>query len=53
MNNSINWRECKNIRRITVSGPKSLYNKFESREFKNGDWTPAPIEMKVFWRDPL
>jgi hypothetical protein len=37
--------------RITVSGPKSLYDKFESKDFKKGDWTPSIIEMKVFWRD--
>ena len=37
--------------RITVSGPKSLYDKFESKEFKKDDWIPTEIEMKVFWRD--
>jgi hypothetical protein len=37
--------------RISVHGPKSLYDKFESKDFQKGDWIPAIIEIKVFWRD--
>jgi hypothetical protein len=37
--------------RIQVSGPKSLYDKFESKDFKKGDWIPTIIDLKVFWRD--
>ncbi len=37
--------------RVTVKSPKSLYDKFESKDFKKADWVPAEIELKVFWRD--
>ena len=37
--------------RYTVWGPKSLYDKFESRDFTKGNWIPAYFGMKVFWRD--
>jgi hypothetical protein len=41
----------RDLTRITVEGPKSLYDKFENREFKKADWIPTEIELKVFWRD--
>jgi hypothetical protein len=37
--------------RFTIWGSKSLYDKFESKDFEKGDWTPAFFGMKVFWRD--
>jgi hypothetical protein len=37
--------------RISVEGPKSLYDKFSSKKFVKSEWMPSPIEMTVIWRD--
>jgi hypothetical protein len=37
--------------KITVKGAKALYDKFHNRRYNKTAWRPAPIEMKLFWKE--
>jgi hypothetical protein len=43
--------KSQNNAKITVKCAKTLYDKFHNRRYIKTAWRPAPIEMKLFWRE--
>ncbi len=50
MNDSFNINHSDKVK-LRVNCSKSLYDAFKSKTFVKGDWEPAVIEIKTFWKD--
>jgi hypothetical protein len=50
ISDSFNIKSRSNVK-FTVKCAKALYDKFHNRHYIKTAWRPAPIEMKLFWKE--